>query len=86
MLRADLDYYNGTLTVRALSLGISNIHVFLTGREYVFDVIKVHVTSIIEPVSPVFVHVGGTVQFRTTYNYTAIGKSVWGSEDPSIIE
>ncbi len=87
VLRADLDYYNSTLTVRALELGSSNIHIFLTGKEYVFDLIRVHVTSVIEPVSPVFVHVGGTVQFRTSYNYSgASGQSVWGSEDPNIIE
>eukprot|EP01022_Parablepharisma_sp_SALTPOND_P034856 TRINITY_DN932_c0_g1_i1.p1 TRINITY_DN932_c0_g1~~TRINITY_DN932_c0_g1_i1.p1 ORF type:complete len:2036 (-),score=158.71 TRINITY_DN932_c0_g1_i1:14-6121(-) len=86
VLRADLDYYNGTLTVRALSLGTSNIHIFMPGRERTFDLVKVHVTSIIEPVSPVFVHIGGTVQFKTSHNYSGLGKAVWGSEDPSILE
>ena len=73
--------------MRALELGSSNIHVFLSGKEYVFDLIRVHVTSIIEPISPVFVHVGGTVQFRTSYNYsTSTEQSIWGSEDVSILE
>lgn len=81
-----MDYYNASLTVRALGLGSSNIHVFIPGKEYIFDLIKVHVTSIIEPVSPVFVHVGGTVQFKASYNYSSNEKSVWGSDDPRIIE
>jgi len=86
VVRADLDYYNSTLTVRALSLGSSNIHIFFPGREDIFDLVRVHVTSVIEPVSPVFVHVGGTVQFRTSFNYSSLGRPVWGSEDPTILE
>ena len=86
VLQADLDYYNSTLTVRALGLGVSNIHIYMTDQDYVFDLIKVHVTSIVDPPSPVFVHVGGSIQFHVGGNYSGINKAIWASEDPHIVE
>ena len=86
VLQADLDYYNSTLTVRALSLGVCNIHIYMTDQQYVFDLIKVHVTSIVDPPSPVFVHLGGSVQFRVGGNFSGVRKAVWASDDPHIVE
>ncbi len=86
VLQANLDYYNGTLTVRALGIGVSNIHIYLSDQEYIFDLIKVHVTSIVDPPSPVFVHLGGTIQFRVGGNYSGVQKAIWASDDPHIVE
>lgn len=86
VLQAILDFYNSTLSIRAIGLGESTLHLYLTGENYIFDIIKVHVTSVIEPMSPVFVHLGGTIQFKSGQEHAGIEKAVWSSEDSSIIE
>ena len=64
VVSVQLDYYNQTMTLVSLGSGDCNIVLYLVERQYIFDVIRVRVSSIVKPSSPVFLHVGGEVDFR----------------------
>jgi len=36
----------------------------MADRPHIFDVIRVRVSSIVKPLSPVYLHLGGEVEFR----------------------
>ena len=86
VLNAKLDYFNSTISISAVGLGASVIHVYYTDKErLLLDIIKIHVSSIIEPIGPIEVHLGGTVKFKTTSNYTQTNKASWESENTKIM-
>jgi len=37
---------------------------YMADRPHIFDVIRVRVSSIVKPLSPVYLHLGGEVEFR----------------------
>jgi len=49
------------LTLRGEHLGLSMVKVSLKNNPDVFDVFPVSVSSVITPLSPVYVHIGGEV-------------------------
>ena len=59
-----LDYYNQTLTLEGLGGGDCNIVLFLVERQHIFDVIRVRVSSEVRPKSPVYLHLGGEIEYR----------------------
>lgn len=64
VVRAELDYTtNSTLKLHAQGPGECNIIVYLVNSPHIYDIIKVRVTSVVMPQSPVNLHVGGEVNF-----------------------
>lgn len=51
------------LNLRAISAGTSICIVYLEANPHIYDIFFVNVGSIVNPSSPVFVHVGGIIQF-----------------------
>jgi hypothetical protein len=82
VIRADLDYYNSTLTVRALALGNAILHIYK--EDYILDIIRVQVSSVIDSSTHIFVHLGGTVQFKNLQGYPE--NKGWVSDNPSVIK
>jgi len=66
--------------------------VFLQDRRDVFDVIKVRVTSVVSPTSPIILHVGGEVLFQVIDDEQAwlseqsTFKPTWSSTSPSVLD
>ncbi|KAL4472934.1 hypothetical protein ABPG72_007811 [Tetrahymena utriculariae] len=51
------------LNLRAISAGHSICIVYLEANPHIYDIFFVNVGSIVSPSSPVFIHIGGSVQF-----------------------
>jgi hypothetical protein len=47
-----------------LGSGDCNIVVFLQDNPMIMDVVRVRVSSVVRPLSPVYLHLGGTVEFK----------------------
>ena len=100
VLESEFDFYNSTLILKAKGSGESIVHIFLTNNPNIFDVFKVRVTSVVKPLSPVFLHEGGEVSFkimdevlRETDNLIDAGSTVakkydarWSTNNPAIME
>jgi hypothetical protein len=50
--------------MRAEGSGECNVIVYLVKQPQIFDVFRVRVSSVVKPYSPVYLHVGGQVQFK----------------------
>jgi len=59
-----MDSFSQTLTLITQGQGDCNIFVFLESNPSIFDVVRVRVSSIVRPLSPVVLHVGGVVNFK----------------------
>jgi len=75
-----------------LGSGDCNIFLFLEEHPHVFDVIRVRVSGVVQPLSPVYLHVGGEINFRvestdTTTKNDSTGKAqvIWSSGNPSVL-
>jgi len=64
VVAVDLDPLKQTITLTSQGSGDCNIVVYMAGRPHIFDVIRVRVCSIVKPISPVYLHLGGEVEFR----------------------
>jgi hypothetical protein len=57
----------------------------------IMDVVRVRVSSVVRPLSPVYLHLGGTVEFRILddddykQNPNFQGNNVWKSSDSNIL-
>jgi len=60
----ELDHFNQTITLTGQGSGDCNIVLYMADRPHIFDIIRVRVCSIVKPLSPVFLHLGGEVDFR----------------------
>lgn len=55
------------------------------------DVVRVRVSSVVRPLSPVYLHLGGTVEFKILddddykQNPNLQGNNVWKSSDSNIL-
>lgn len=73
--------------------GDCNIFLFLEDHPHIFDVVRVRVSGIVQPLSPVFLHLGGEINFRveSTDNSVANDQSsqgaqvVWSSSNPGVL-
>ena len=100
VLDAELDNYNTTLTITARGSGESVVHIYLTDKPHIFDVFKVRVTSVVKPLSPVFLHEGGEVSFKIMDEVLSEADSLvdassssakrfeakWSTNNPAILE
>ena len=64
VVSVQLDYYNQTVTLESLGTGDCNVVLYSIDRQHIFDVIRVKVSSVVKPQSPVFLHIGGDIDFR----------------------
>ena len=64
VIQANLHDYNQTISLKATGSGESNLVLYLEQRPYVLDVIRVKVLSRVWPPSPVYLHLGGEVEFQ----------------------
>jgi hypothetical protein len=59
------------MTLVAHGSGDCNVVLYMTDRPRIFDVIRVRVSSIVKPLSPVFLHLGGEVEFKVASTETS---------------
>lgn len=64
VVSVSLDQYNQTLTIQSMGSGDCNIFLFLEDHQHIFDVIRVRVSGVVQPLSPVFLNLGGEINFR----------------------
>ena len=71
--------------------GDCNIVVFLQDNPMIMDVVRVRVSSVVRPLSPVYLHLGGTVEFKILddddykQNPNLQGNNLWKSSDSNIL-
>ena len=77
------------MAVQSIGSGDCNIFIFLRDHPHIYDVVRVRVSGIVQPVSPVYLHLGGEINFRvestdsTSENPEA--KVRWSSSNPSVL-
>ena len=64
VVSVSLDQYNQTLTIQSMGSGDCNIFMFLEDHPHIFDVIRVRVSGVVQPLSPVYLNLGGEINFR----------------------
>jgi hypothetical protein len=66
VLQVHIDAMTQILTIDAVGSGDCAIYLYLESNPQIFDVIRVKVSSIVRPLSPVYLHIGGEVVFKVT--------------------
>jgi hypothetical protein len=51
------------ITIEAQGSGDCIIYLYLMNNPQIFDIVRVKVSSVVRPLSPVHLHIGGTVEF-----------------------
>ena len=85
VLTASLENRNSTLRIYSQYAGDTIVKVFLNKNPKVKDVLKISVNSVMKPVSPVHLHLGGEVQFETTHSTPAGVVGLWSTENPTVL-
>jgi hypothetical protein len=86
-----LDHFNQTLTLTSQGSGDCNVVLYMVDRPHIFDVIRIRVSSIVQPLSPVFLHLGGEVDFRVANTETNMieekskAAERWSSSNPQVL-
>ena len=94
VLEAKMDRFNQSLTLVPRGLGESNVLIYLTKNPEIFDVVKVKVAAVIEPSSPVSLHLGSEVEFVVDQNeldqkqvdLLHANQLTWFSSDPKVLD
>lgn len=79
---AELSADKEEIILRGSRSGQSQLYISVVGQPDIYDVVSIHTMILLEPLSPVEVHVGGNIQFRSLQG--VVGE--WRSEDPSILQ
>lgn len=91
VLHVHIDEMTQVMTIDAHGSGDCAIFLYLENNPNIFDVIRVKVSSIVRPLSPVYLHVGGEVVFKVTNpddsNSIDSGSSnlSWKSNSPKVL-
>ena len=64
VVTADLGNYNSSLILQSQGTGECNVKIYLIKNPSIFDVFKVRVATLVQPSSPVHLHVGSDVSFK----------------------
>ena len=86
VVQASLENKNSTLKIRSQYVGDTIVKVFLLNKPEIKDIFLVEVSSVMKPVSPLVLHIGGEAQFETTHNSPAGTSGTWSAENPSIMQ
>lgn len=78
------------LTIDAQGSGDCAIYIYMIKNPQIFDVVKVKVSSIVRPLSPVYLHIGGDVDFKVINSddlapIEDFSQKNWKSTDPTIL-
>ena len=68
VVSASLDQFNSTLTLQSEGSGECNVVLYLISNPAIFDVFRVRVATIVQPSSPVYLHVGSEISFKIVSN------------------
>lgn len=82
----EVDQETQSLIIRGLNKGETLVYVHLAQNPNIFDVFKVRVGSLVTPVSPVKVHVGGTVKFKIGGEVKRSKNRVWNNLDKNVLK
>jgi hypothetical protein len=90
VVSVSLDKFNSTITLTSQGSGDCNIVIYLEDSPHIFDTVRVRVSSVVRPLSPVYLHVGGTVEFKILNEDdnkdTVAPNNIWKSSDSSILQ
>lgn len=94
VVTAELGKYNSTLTLQSQGSGECNVVLYLVSNPAIFDVFKVRVATLVQPSSPVHLHLGSDVSFKIVADQldqlpsTAQGWDgmAWSSSNPRVLE
>lgn len=64
VLKVTVDSFEQKLNIQSIGSGDCNVLVYMVNNKNVFDVFKVKVSSIVRPLSPVYLHVSGEIEFK----------------------
>lgn len=64
VVNVEIDSFTQTMSLVTQGQGDCNILVYLENHPEIYDIIRVRVSSIVRPLSPVTLHVGGVVNFK----------------------
>lgn len=84
VLQASLEHRNTVLRIRSQYVGSSIVKVYLQSNPEIKDVFEVHVSSVMRPIAPVILHLGGEVQFQPTHT-PSLATGTWSVDNPSIL-
>lgn len=87
-MSAKLDYYNQTMTLQAEGTGECVVRIYLVNQPHIYDIFTVKVSSMVQPSSPVQLHVGGTVSFRIQDKQSIQSPPeglIWSSSNPGVV-
>lgn len=84
VLQASLESKNTVLRMRSQYVGNTIVKVYLKSNPDIKDVFEVRVSSVMRPIAPVILHLGGEVQFQPTHT-PSIASGQWSVENPSIL-
>ena len=91
VVHVSLNHYNETMTIQSMGSGDCNIFLYLEDHPNIFDVIRVRVSGVVQPASPVHIHLGGEINFRVEStdgaqkDSSTDGQVVWSSSNPSVL-
>jgi len=88
VVKAELDRYNSGLTLKSQGTGECNVKLYLIDNPAIFDVFKVRVATLVQPGSPVHLHLGSDVTFKIvadSLNSLPPGGIRWSSSDTGIL-
>jgi len=87
VVTAQLDQFNSTLILQSEGSGECNVVLYLINNPAIFDVFRVKVATIVQPSSPVLLHVGSDVNFKIVSDSPGMQESTsWTSSNPKVLE
>jgi nuclear pore complex protein Nup210 len=85
VVHAVLEKSNSTLHLRTQYVGSTLVKVYLIDRPEVYDLFQVTVSSVMKPMSPLHLNLGGEATFQTTHIVPAGERGHWAVDNPHIL-
>mmetsp|Transcript_38287 Transcript_38287/g.58355 ORF Transcript_38287/g.58355 Transcript_38287/m.58355 type:complete len:231 (-) Transcript_38287:564-1256(-) len=92
VIGVELDKFNQSLTLTPKHLGECNVLIYLEKNPEIFDVVKIRVANIVEPSSPIQLHVGSEIFFKIDKSQLdqkqldSTNEIIWRSSNPSTLD
>lgn len=85
VIEVELTHDRDSILVKSKNLGTAIISVSLYNDSSIYDVFPITVGSIVQPESPINVHVGGRIKFSVTNEMFENSKTRWNSNDEGLM-